>query len=130
MSLQQNIKDLIFFYVKSNYEKYLNENNIQIIPESDVDNLINKLTKNSNKISGEEIFKLYDTYGFPTEIIQEIASEKNISLDMISFEKLMSKQKKLSKKILHFLAMHLVLWIKILYPRLRVIIKILFLQKY
>ena len=56
-------------------------------------NLINKLTKNTDKISGEEIFKLYDTYGFPTEIIQEIASEKNISLDMISFEKLMSKQK-------------------------------------
>ncbi|GIR56007.1 MAG: hypothetical protein CM15mP63_0120 [Gammaproteobacteria bacterium] len=61
-------------------------------------NLINKLTKNTDKISGEEIFKLYDTYGFPTEIIQEIASEKNISLDMISFEKLMSKQKNLSKK--------------------------------
>ena len=61
-------------------------------------NLINKLTKNTDKISGEEIFKLYDTYGFPTEIIQEIASEKNISLDMMSFEKLMSKQKNLSKK--------------------------------
>ena len=61
-------------------------------------NLINKLTKNTGKISGEEIFKLYDTYGFPTEIIQEIASEKNISLDMISFDKLMSKQKNMSKK--------------------------------
>ena len=61
-------------------------------------NLINKLTKNTDKISGEEIFKLYDTYGFPTEIIQEIASEKNISLDMMSFEKTYVKTKKLSKK--------------------------------
>jgi len=43
MSLQKNIKDLIFFYVKSNYEKHLNENNIQIIPESEIDILISKL---------------------------------------------------------------------------------------
>lgn len=64
MSLQQNIKDLIFFYVKSNYEKYLNENNIQIIPESDVDNLINKLyddRKNHIKVFIKEALKqLYE----------------------------------------------------------------------
>ncbi len=60
--------------------------------------LINKLTKKSDKIAGTEIFKLYDTYGFPTEIIQEIAAENNISLDMKEFNQLMTKQKTLSKK--------------------------------
>ena len=43
MSLQKTIKDLIFFYVKSNYEKYLTENNITIIPDSEIDNVIHKL---------------------------------------------------------------------------------------
>jgi hypothetical protein len=43
MSLQQTIKDLIFFYVKSNYEKYLTENDMKTIPDSEIDNIINKL---------------------------------------------------------------------------------------
>lgn len=43
MTLQKTIKDLIFFYVKSNYEKYLKENNIKIISDSEIDNVINKL---------------------------------------------------------------------------------------
>ena len=43
MSLQKNIKDLIFFYVKTNYEKYLEENRIQIIPENQINEVITKL---------------------------------------------------------------------------------------
>jgi hypothetical protein len=43
MTLQKTIKDLIFFYVKSNYEKYLKENNITKIHDSEIDNIINKL---------------------------------------------------------------------------------------
>ncbi len=38
--------------------------------------LINKAIKNNKGLSNEETFKLYDTYGFPIEIIQEIANEK------------------------------------------------------
>ena len=36
---------------------------------------------------------LYDTYGFPFEITQEIASEKNITIDKDGYEKLMMNQK-------------------------------------
>ena len=61
--------------------------------------LINKLTKKSDKIAGTEIFKLYDTYGFPTEIIQEIAAENNISLDMKEFFELRKKFKTLKEFI-------------------------------
>ena len=64
--------------------------------------LINKLTKNKNELSGENIFKLYDTYGFPTEIIQEIADEKKLQLDIKTFTKLMTEQKKLSRKASKF----------------------------
>ena len=40
MSLQKNIRDLIHFYVKTNYESYLSEKNIKIIPDKEIDNII------------------------------------------------------------------------------------------
>jgi alanyl-tRNA synthetase len=64
--------------------------------------LINKLTKSRNELSGENIFKLYDTYGFPSEIIQEIAAEKNLKLDLDTFNNLMKSQKKQSRKYSKF----------------------------
>ena len=64
--------------------------------------LINKLTKSRNELSGENIFKLYDTYGFPSEIIQEIAVEKNLKLDLDTFNDLMKSQKKQSRKYSKF----------------------------
>ena len=42
-NIQKTIKDLIYFYIKENYKKYLTENNLQIIPESDIPNVIEKL---------------------------------------------------------------------------------------
>lgn len=49
-------------------------------------------------IPGDEIFKLYDTFGFPVELISVIAKEKNFVLDMLSFEQEMIKQKERSGK--------------------------------
>ena len=43
MSLQKNIRDLIHFYVKTNYESHLKEKNIQIIPEEEIDGVIKNL---------------------------------------------------------------------------------------
>jgi len=43
MSLQNSIRDLIHFYVKTNYEKYLSEKDIKIIPESEIDNILHSL---------------------------------------------------------------------------------------
>jgi len=43
MSLQKNIRDLIHFYVKTNYEAYLSEQNIKIIPEDEIDEVIKNL---------------------------------------------------------------------------------------
>ena len=64
--------------------------------------LIDKITKKNNTISGEEIFKLYDTYGFPREITEEIAREKGFKLDLMGFEKLMELQKQRSKESSNF----------------------------
>ncbi|MBR6908346.1 hypothetical protein IKN40_07910 [bacterium] len=41
------------------------------------------LLKNANgKLAGDQIFMLYDTYGFPLEITKEIAAEQNVELDL------------------------------------------------
>ena len=43
MSLQKNIKDLIYFYVKTNYDNYLKENKIQFIQNDKIDDVISEL---------------------------------------------------------------------------------------
>jgi len=54
-------------------------------------------SKEKNKISGEEAFKLYDTYGFPVELTMEIAAERGFSVDFKGFEKEMEKQRERAK---------------------------------
>ncbi len=44
-------------------------------------------------ISGEVVFKLYDTYGFPADLTNDIARERNLTLDMAGFEKEMEAQR-------------------------------------
>ena len=44
-------------------------------------------------ISGEDVFKLYDTFGFPIDLTREIADEKGFSIDEDEFAKLMKEQK-------------------------------------
>ena len=48
-----------------------------------------KLTKNidSSEISKDIAFKLYDTYGFPIELTEELAKEQNLSVDIEGFKK-------------------------------------------
>ncbi|MBR6137100.1 MAG: alanine--tRNA ligase [Bacilli bacterium] len=49
-------------------------------------------------ISGEEAFKLYDTYGFPFELTEEYLEEKGMKVSREEFDKYMSMQKDLAKK--------------------------------
>jgi alanyl-tRNA synthetase len=54
--------------------------------------------KNSTILSGEQIFKLYDTYGFPPELTRVLANERNLHLDMDGFEAHMTQQQEQSGK--------------------------------
>lgn len=49
-------------------------------------------------IAGEVVFKLYDTYGFPKELTEEIASEKGYKVDTLGFEIAMNQQRKRSSE--------------------------------
>ncbi|MCL4539032.1 MAG: alanine--tRNA ligase [Bacteroidetes bacterium] len=49
-------------------------------------------------IAGEDVFKLYDTYGFPADLTNLIAQERGLSLDMAGFDKLMTEQQDRSRE--------------------------------
>ncbi|MEA1879751.1 MAG: alanine--tRNA ligase [Campylobacterota bacterium] len=54
-----------------------------------------EVTKES--FNGEVAFKLYDTYGFPLDLTEDMLREKNIALDVEAFDASMAKQKAQSK---------------------------------
>lgn len=49
-------------------------------------------------LAGENVFKLYDTYGFPIDLTKEITEEKGIAVDEESFRTLMLEQKKRARE--------------------------------
>ncbi|MGE6673801.1 alanine--tRNA ligase [Bacillus pumilus] len=49
--------------------------------------------KGSTQISGEDVFKLYDTYGFPVELTEEYAEDENMTVDREGFQSEMEKQR-------------------------------------
>ncbi|MBR5278902.1 MAG: alanine--tRNA ligase, partial [Clostridia bacterium] len=54
--------------------------------------------KGEKVLSGENVFKLYDTYGFPIDLTKEITEEKGIEVDEDSFRALMQEQKKRARE--------------------------------
>ena len=56
------------------------------------------IEKSKEKVSGEDVFRLYDTYGIPLDMIEEFASEKGLSVDWEGFYALMEKRRQESQK--------------------------------
>lgn len=50
-----------------------------------------------SKISGDDLFTLYDTYGFPLDLSQDIAQEEGFEIDEKGFHKAMERQKSMAK---------------------------------
>ena len=64
-----------------------------------LEDMIKKLRENKlSELSGENIFKLYDTYGFPYDLVSEIAAEQKLALGREKFEELMKEQIKRAKE--------------------------------
>ncbi|SHJ91344.1 alanyl-tRNA synthetase [Epilithonimonas mollis] len=64
-----------------------------------VEKLIQQTITDGKKVlPSEEVFELYDTYGFPDDLTRIIAEEKGLTIDETGFEAEMTKQKQRSKK--------------------------------
>lgn len=59
--------------------------------------LLEDLMADGKDISGEDAFKLYDTFGFPLELTVEIVAEKGLKVDVDGFNKAMAEQKERAK---------------------------------
>ena len=60
--------------------------------------LFNDELENTKDIfSGEIAFKLYDTYGFPLDLTEDMLKDKNLKVDLDKFEELMTNQKTMAK---------------------------------
>ncbi|MCC8416529.1 MAG: alanine--tRNA ligase [Rickettsia endosymbiont of Gnoriste bilineata] len=62
-----------------------------------LDDETNHLSKNS-ELSGEIVFKLYDTYGFPVDLTEDILKSQQISIDLDGFNNKMQEQKDRARK--------------------------------
>ncbi|MDM7936103.1 MAG: alanine--tRNA ligase [Cyanobium sp. CZS 48M] len=59
--------------------------------------LADVLSTGPSQISGEQAFELYDTYGFPLELTEEIAEEHGLAVDLAGFEAAMEAQRQRAK---------------------------------
>ncbi len=56
-------------------------------------------SKGGTEVSGDDAFKLYDTFGFPIDLTQVLAGERKLGLDMKRFAALLDEQKERSKRV-------------------------------
>ncbi len=60
---------------------------------SNGESLLNDLIKGKKELSGKDMFKLYDTFGFPKELTLEICEENGVTVNIEEFNEEMKKQK-------------------------------------
>jgi len=102
--LAERFNDVIRNSKNYNVQSILNElDNIAKKSEfSDLQLFLEKIGRdiaNRNKyVSGDDIFRLYDTFGFPHDLLEVMAREKGLKIDRERFSKLMDKQKERARK--------------------------------
>ncbi len=84
-------REKVSVIIKSEEEKFLEtlEEGLKVIS--------NIVKEGKNRISGKDVFKLYDTYGFPKELVDEILKEHNITYDEKEFVEAYNRAKEISK---------------------------------
>ncbi|MEJ2100870.1 MAG: alanine--tRNA ligase [Desulfobacterales bacterium] len=58
--------------------------------------------KGATQVPGDVIFKLYDTYGFPVDIVRDVVRDENMTLDMQGFDDAMGRQRARSRSVATF----------------------------
>ncbi len=83
-------KDFLMKIIKAEEEKFIKTLNSG-------ENILNVMIDNKKELSGEDAFKLYDTYGFPIELTIEICQDSGVSVDLNKFNDCLNKQKELAR---------------------------------
>ena len=94
----KNEEDNIISIIKNEEEKFL------LTIDRGLEQLQEAMDKSKEIkiLSGKDVFKLYDTYGFPVDLIEDIIRDSDYELDLKGYEEEMIKQKKSSKKASKF----------------------------
>jgi len=66
------------------------------------DSLADLRAQGKDQVPGDIIFKLYDTYGFPVDIVRDVVRDENMHLDMQGFDTAMNAQRKRSRTVSAF----------------------------
>ncbi len=85
-------ESLIKETLKMEEEKFL------VLLDRGIKILNDEITKIDKVLPGEIAFKLYDTYGFPLDLTEDILKSKSMSIDTEKFQSLMKESKELAKK--------------------------------
>ena len=85
-------ESLIKETLKTEEEKFL------VLLERGMKILNEEISKVDKTLPGEVAFKLYDTYGFPLDLTEDILKNKSLTVDHKKFNTLMTKSKELAKK--------------------------------
>ncbi len=88
----QRAESLIKETLKMEEEKFL------VLLDRGIKILNNEITKIDKVLPGEVAFKLYDTYGFPLDLTEDILKNKSLKIDNEKFHALMKESKELAKK--------------------------------
>lgn len=114
ININSNFEEEIALLIIKKYEKYYQElsENKNVVIEAlknekikfnrtlekglkEFEKISNKLT--DNKLNKDDAFKLYDTYGFPIELTEELARERNIEVDVAGFYEKFKAHQELSR---------------------------------
>ncbi|MCC2645042.1 MAG: alanine--tRNA ligase [Burkholderiales bacterium] len=87
-------KELIEKTIKAEEERFFEtiDNGMKLLNEQ------LKLITSGQILSGKLAFKLYDTYGFPLDLTQDVCKEYGLSVDVVEFNTLMQQQKNTAKQ--------------------------------
>jgi alanyl-tRNA synthetase len=66
------------------------------------DSLSEIKAKGETRVPGDVIFKLYDTFGFPVDIVRDVVRDENMRLDMEGFDNAMARQRNRSRSVAAF----------------------------
>ncbi|OEE33590.1 alanine--tRNA ligase [Vibrio genomosp. F10] len=87
---QQAIVEKVLRIEEENFSRTLERG--MVILNDALDNL------EGTVLDGETVFKLYDTYGFPADLTNDVARERELSIDEEGFEKAMEEQRKRARE--------------------------------